>query len=92
MRASILAASLVVVSPGAFAQSQSSSQPGLGYQSAHVETENLSRQNGGGRSECLVRKSDGKRECHTRAEWRQIAARLERSDGQSRQGARSRIE
>ncbi|MDT8757141.1 hypothetical protein MZO42_00380 [Sphingomonas psychrotolerans] len=26
--------------------------------------------------ECLVRKSDGKRECHTRTEWRRIARQL----------------
>jgi hypothetical protein len=32
--------------------------------------------------ECLVRKSNGKRECHTRTEWRKIADQLAKADAQ----------
>jgi hypothetical protein len=30
--------------------------------------------------ECLVRKRDGKRECHTRTEWRKIVDQLAKAD------------
>ena len=34
--------------------------------------------------ECLIRKSDSLRVCHTRERWRQIAQRLEREEEQKR--------
>lgn len=83
MRALIFFASFVAFSPAAFAQSyggmQDNSRPALGYVSAHTESENRSQLDRGPREECLYRKRDGKRVCHTRAEWRRIAARIENS-------------
>ncbi|MCW3845768.1 hypothetical protein OF829_00845 [Sphingomonas sp. LB-2] len=77
MRALIFLASLATVSSAAFAQSQDSSRPALGYVSARTEAVNRSHLEGRERYECLVRKSNGRQECHTRAEWRRIAMQIE---------------
>lgn len=85
MRLCILLVSLAAAAPGAHAQSQSSSRPALGYLAARTETENRNHMIGrGDRLECLVRKKDGKRVCHTRAAWRNIAAQIAKAEAQPR--------
>jgi hypothetical protein len=83
MRALIFFASFVAFSPAAFAQSyggmQDNSRSALGFVSANNESVNRSQLDRGPREECLIRKSDRRRVCHTRAQWRRIAARMEAS-------------
>lgn len=85
MRICILVVPLLVVGSSAYAQSQDSSRPGLGYVAAQVETQNRNHLSPSSeRTECLVRKSDGKRVCNTRAEWRKIAEQLAKAEEQPR--------
>ena len=67
MRSLMLIVSLIAASPQAFAQQVAS--PGM-FVPARAQVWN------GEELECLVRKSDRKRECHTRSEWRRIARKV----------------
>ena len=85
MRMFILASSMMLVSASAFAQNQNASPPSLGFQSARLESEHRANMNTRGKvEECLVRKSNGKRECRSRAEWRKIADNLVGERGSAR--------
>lgn len=84
MRICLLVVPLLVAGSNAYAQSQSSARPALGYLAARVETENRNHLPAGERAECLVRKSDGKQVCKTRTEWRRIAEQLATAEEQPR--------
>ena len=78
MRFLLLLGALLSGCSAAYAQSLSSPRSFVPARAGVWNSEQL---------ECLVRKSDGKRECHTRTEWRRIADQLADADAR-RGGAR----
>lgn len=75
MRSLVLIVSFFVASSAAWAQQVATPRT---FVPARAQVWN------GEQLECLVRKSDRKRECHTRTEWRRIARQMAKA---SRDGA-----
>ena len=85
MRVFTIALSIVMLSSSAHAQWQNASPVSLGSAAQRLESENRANMNTRGRVvECLVRKVNAKRECRTRAEWRQLAKQVSPQQDQVR--------
>jgi len=81
----VLLISLLVIGPTAHGQNVVRERPLYEDRGLTVGYENSSRLGATpDYRECLVRKADRRRVCHTRTEWKRIAERLSKDDRQAR--------
>lgn len=83
MRILTILALSTVASASASAQSFERAGPGYAASVGEMHVRSRLPADEGVSRECLVRKSDGKRICHTREQWRVIATQMPASGAQA---------